>query len=177
ESIDDIVGYCHSSALVKKPSRIDEILTPIITVPETMLARELMVRLINDRKSLAAVVDEFGGTAGIVSVEEVIEEIFGEIEDEHDEDTEIELQLDERTWLLSARLEVDYLNETYKWELPTGDYDTLGGLILSFTEDLPKKGETIRVAPYVFTVQDTEENRIKTLRMVIEPTDESSDNQ
>lgn len=177
ESIDDIVGYCHSSALFKKPSRIDEILTPIITVPETMLARELMVRLINDRKSLAAVVDEFGGTAGIVSIEDVIEEIFGEIEDEHDEDTEIELQLDERSWLLSARLEVDYLNETYKWELPTGDYDTLGGLILSFTEDLPKKGETIRVAPYVFTVQDTEENRIKTLRMVIEPTDESSDNQ
>jgi len=177
ESIDDIVGYCHSSALFKKPSRIEDILTPIVTVPETMLARELMVRLINDRKSLAAVVDEFGGTAGIVSMEDVIEEIFGEIEDEHDEDTEIELQLDESTWLLSARLEVDYLNEHYGWELPTGDYDTLSGLILSFTEDLPKKGETIRIPPYVFTVQDTEENRIKTLRMVIESTEETTDSQ
>lgn len=169
DSIDDVVGYCHSSALFKKPERIEEILTPIITIPETTLAKELMVRFINEHKSLAAVVDEFGGTSGIVSMEDVIEEIFGEIEDEHDEDTEIELQLTENTWLLSARLEIDYLNETYGWKLPTGDYDTLSGLILSFTEDLPKTGETIRVPPFTFVVQATEENRINTVRVIMEP--------
>lgn len=167
ESIDDVVGYCHSSALFKKPERIEEILTPIITIPETTLAKELMVRFINERKSLAAVVDEFGGTSGIVSMEDVIEEIFGEIEDEHDEDTEIELKLSENTWLLSARLEIDYLNETYGWKLPTGDYETLSGLILSFTEDLPKTGETVRVPPFTFVVQATEENRINTVRVIM----------
>ncbi len=168
DSIDDIVGYCHSAALFKKPSRIEEILTPIITIPETALAKELMVRFINDHKSLAAVVDEFGGTSGIVSMEDVIEEIFGEIEDEHDEDTEIELKLDSRTWLLSARLEVDYLNDAYGWDLPTGDYDTLSGLILSSTEDLPKTGETIRIPPATFVIQDTEENRINTVWMTLD---------
>ncbi len=168
DSIDDIVGYCHSAALFKKPSHIEEILTPIITIPETALAKELMVRFINDHKSLAAVVDEFGGTSGIVSMEDVIEEIFGEIEDEHDEDTEIELQLDSRTWLLSARLEVDYLNDAYGWGLPTGDYDTLSGLILSSTEDLPKTGETVRIPPATFVIQDTDENRINTVRMTLD---------
>lgn len=168
DSIDDVVGYCHSSALFKKPSRIEDILTPIITIPETSLAKELMVRFINEHKSLAAVVDEFGGTSGIVSMEDVIEEIFGEIEDEHDEDTEIEIQLDEKTWLLSARLEIDYLNETYGWNLPTGDYDTLSGLILAYAEDLPKTGQTINIPPFTFIVQATEENRINTVRMIRE---------
>ena len=168
DSIDDVVGYCHSSALFKKPNRIEEILTPIIIIPETTLARELMIRFINEHKSLAAVVDEFGGTSGIVSMEDVIEEIFGEIEDEHDEDTEIEIRLDKTTWLLSARLEVDYLNETYGWKLPTGDYDTLSGLILSYTEDLPKTGETIQVPPFTFVVQATEENRINTVKVIVD---------
>jgi putative hemolysin len=171
DSIDDIVGYCHSSALFRKPAQIEDILTPIITIPETALAKELMVRFINERKSLAAVVDEFGGTSGIVSMEDVIEEIFGEIEDEHDEDTEIELQLDDNTWLLSARLEIDYLNETYGWQLPTGDYDTLSGLILSYTEDLPKSGEVIRIPPFTFVVQATEENRINTVRVTLDKTE------
>ena len=168
DSIDDVVGYCHSSALFKKPERIEEILTPIITIPETTLAKELMVRFINEHKSLAAVVDEFGGTSGIVSMEDVIEEIFGEIEDEHDTDTEIEVQLNKNTWLLSARLEIDYLNEMYGWKLPTGDYDTLSGLILSYTEDLPKSGETIRIPPFTFVVQATEENRINTVRLYLD---------
>src|SRR5690606_30202774 len=171
ETIDDITGYCHSSALFKKPAKIEEILTPIITVPETTLANELMIRFINERKSLAAVVDEFGGTSGIVSMEDVIEEIFGEIEDEHDEDTEIELQLDKNTWLLSARLEIDYLNETYGWQLPTGDYDTLSGRILSYTEDLPRSGEVIRIPACTFVVQATEENRINTVRVTLDKTE------
>ncbi|HET7180324.1 MAG TPA: hemolysin family protein [Chryseosolibacter sp.] len=177
ESIDDVVGYCHSSALFTKPSRIEDILTPIIVVPETTLARELMLRFINEHKSLAAVVDEFGGTSGIVSMEDVIEEIFGEIEDEHDEDTEIAQQLDKTTWLLSARLEIDYLNDTYGWKLPTGDYDTLSGLILSYTEDLPKQGETIEIPPFTFIVHDTEENRIKTVKVLMRDDSYRADDQ
>lgn len=168
DSIDDVVGYCHSSALFRKPDRIEDILTPIIIISETTLAKDLMVRFINDHKSLAAVVDEFGGTSGIVSMEDVIEEIFGEIEDEHDEDTEIQQKLDENTYLFSARLEIDYLNEAYGWKLPTGEYDTLSGLILSFTEDLPKTGETIKIPPFTFVVQATAENRINTVKLIID---------
>ncbi|MBX2946636.1 MAG: HlyC/CorC family transporter [Cyclobacteriaceae bacterium] len=167
DSIDDVIGYCHSSELFKKPTRIEDILTPIIIVPETILANELMIRFINERKSLALVVDEFGGTSGLVSMEDVIEEIFGEIEDEHDEDDLVEQQLDKHTWLLSARLEIDYLNDTYNWNLPTGEYETLGGLILSYREDLPQPGETISIPPYSFTVQSTLDNRIDTLRITV----------
>ena len=166
-TIDDVIGYCHSSALFKKPLKIEDILTPIITVPETTLANELMVEFINGQKSLAVVVDEFGGTSGIVSMEDVIEEIFGEIEDEHDEDDLIEQKLDNQTYLLSARLEIDYLNDTYHWNLPVGDYETLGGLILSYTEDFPQPNESISIPPFNFTIQSTEDNRIGTVKMVV----------
>lgn len=168
DSIDDVAGYCHSSALFRKPATIDEILTPIVTIPETTLAKELMIRLINERKSLAIAVDEFGGTSGMVSMEDVIEEIFGEIEDEHDEDDLIEQKISEHAYLLSARLEIDYLNETYHWGLPTGDYETLGGLILEHVRDIPKPGETVEIKPYTFIVQATEEARINTIKMVID---------
>jgi putative hemolysin len=167
ESIDDVIGYCHSSALFRKPSSIEEILTPIVTVPETTLANELMIRLINERKSLAVVVDEFGGTSGLISMEDVIEEIFGEIEDEHDEDNLIEQKLNDNTYLLSARLEIDYLNETYEWDLPTGDYETLGGLILEHASNIPKPGEVIQLASYTFVIESTEETRINTIRVVV----------
>jgi putative hemolysin len=173
EVIDDVIGYCHSSALFKRPSKIEEILTSIVTIPETMLAKDLMVRFINERKSLAIVVDEFGGTSGIVSMEDVIEEIFGEIEDEHDEDDSIEQKLNENTYLLSARLEIDYLNEMYGWHLPEGDYDTLSGLILSYTEDLPHDGDTIKIKPYTVIIQSTKENRIDTVRLIVDEDQET----
>ncbi|MBX2965308.1 MAG: HlyC/CorC family transporter [Cyclobacteriaceae bacterium] len=165
DTIDEIIGYCHSSELFKKPERIEDMLTSIIIVPETTPANELMVRFINQQKSLAVVVDEFGGTSGLVSMEDVIEEIFGEIEDEHDEDNLTEQQLDKNTWLLSARLEIDYLNDTYGWNLPTGDYETVGGLILSHTENLPQPGETVSIPPFTFTVQSTLDNRTDTVLM------------
>lgn len=168
DSIDDVIGYCHSSALFKKPSRIEDILTPIITVPETMLAKDLMVRFINERKSLAIVIDEYGGTSGIVSMEDVIEEIFGEIEDEHDQDDKVEYKIGDNTYLLSARLEIHYLNEKYGWKLPEGDYDTLSGLILSYTEDLPKQGQTIQIPPFTLIIQSTAENRINTVKVIDE---------
>lgn len=168
QSIDEIIGYCHSSALFKRPQEIKDILTPIIIVPETALANELMIRFINEHKSLAVVVDEFGGTAGLVSMEDVIEEIFGEIEDEHDEeDRLIEQKLTGETYLLSARLEIDYLNDTYNWQLPTGEYETLGGLILSYAEDFPKPGQIIEVPPFTFTVQTIEGNRLETVMVTV----------
>jgi CBS domain containing-hemolysin-like protein len=169
QSIDEIIGYCHSSALFKRPQEIKDILTPIIIVPETALANELMIRFINEHKSLAVVVDEFGGTAGLVSMEDVIEEIFGDIEDEHDEeDRLIEQKLNENTYLFSGRLEIDYLNENYHWYLPTGEYETLGGLILAYAQDFPKQGQIIEVPPFTFTIQATGGNRVETVMVTVE---------
>jgi len=167
ENIDDVIGYCHHLELFKKPKNISDILTPIIIVPETALVNELLIDFISERKSLALVVDEFGGTSGIVSMEDIIEEIFGEIEDEYDNDDLIEQQLSENEYLLSARHEIDYLNEKYDWNLPEGDYDTLSGFILSLTENIPKKGESAVFGPFTFTVVSKQEHRIDTVKLKI----------
>ena len=167
DTIDDVIGYCHSAALFKNPGNIEEILTPISIVTETTMANDMMVQLIKERRSLAIVVDEFGGTSGLVSMEDVIEEIFGDIEDEHDADTLIEQKIDAKSYLFSARLEVDYINEKYHWKLPFGDYETVGGLILSYTEDFPQKGETVIVPPFTFTIQSTKGNRIDTVKLEV----------
>ncbi|MDF2156307.1 hemolysin family protein [Algoriphagus sp. CAU 1675] len=169
ESIDDVIGYCHQLELFKKPKSVEEILTPIIIVPESALANELLIQFIQERKSLALVVDEFGGTSGIVSMEDIIEEIFGEIEDEYDIDDLMEQKVGEDEYLLSARHEIDYLNDKYDWELPIGEFETLSGLILSYTENLPKKGESVMIGPYTFTVVSKQEHRIDTVRLKINP--------
>ena len=170
-TIDDVIGYCHALALFRKPATVEEIVTPIITVPETMPAQDLLLRFLSERKSLALVVDEFGGTAGIVSVEDMVEQIFGEIQDEYDTNEDwVERQLDEDHWLLSARHEIDDLNEKYGWNIPEGDrtstrYDTLGGLILATNEDIPQVGEVIDFAPFTFTIMSMDGTRIDTVKV------------
>lgn len=167
DSIDEVIGYCHSLSLFKKPTDISHILTPIIIVPETMLANELMVQFIQERKSLALVVDEFGGTSGLVSIEDIIEEILGDIQDEHDDDELVEVKISETTFLFSGRQEIDYLNEKYNWDLPEGDYDTLGGYILSITEDIPSKNEIIESPGFVFTIESMHDTRIDTVKLTL----------
>lgn len=167
DSIDDVIGYCHSLEMFKKPTEIKQILAPIQIVPESMLANELLVQFISGRKSMALVVDEYGGTSGIVSIEDIIEEIFGEIRDEHDDDYQTEEKVNDSTFLFSARLEVDYLNEKYNLNLPEGEYDTLGGLILSYHEDFPAIGEVIQIEEFTFTVETIDEKRIDRVKLTL----------
>ena len=167
DSIDEVIGYCHTLELFKKPANIKSILTQIPIVPETMLANELLVQLLTERKSLALVVDEYGGTSGIVSIEDVVEEIFGEIRDEHDDEYLTEDKIDEANFIFSARNEIDYLNEKYSLDLPTGEYDTLGGLIFEFNEDIPSVNDVIEIPSFTITILSMNETRIDNVRLTL----------
>ncbi len=173
ESIDEVVGYCHSLEMFKKPKTIKSILTSILIVPETTPANELLIQFINEHKSLALVVDEFGGTSGIVSMEDVMEEIFGEIQDEHDEETLLEEQISENDYLFSARQEIDYLNDKYEFDLPEGEYDTLGGLILNIHEDIPDENEIIETEGFTFQIVAMEDNRIDQVKLTVNASEEA----
>ena len=164
-SIDNILGYCHSLNMFKKPTDIRQILHSLIIVPETMLANELLVQFIRENRGIALVVDEFGGTAGMVTMEDVIEEILGDIQDEHDEEQLLEQKLNEDTYLFSARHEIDYLNDKYNFNLPQGEYETLGGLILSIHKDIPNENDVIEHEDIVFQVVQKENNRIETIKI------------
>ena len=161
DTIDNIIGYVHSYELFKRPKTVKSILLPVEFVPETMFIHNILNVLTKKRKSMAVVLDEYGGTSGILTVEDIIEELFGEIEDEHDVTDLYEEQLTENSFKFSARLEVDYLNERYKLELPESDeYGTLGGMILSETEEIPKQDTEIRLGRFLFRILEVSNNKI-----------------
>lgn len=168
ENIDDILGYVHSFDMFKKPKNIKEVLIPIVNIPETIQINEVLNILTRKRKSMAVVLDEYGGTSGIVTLEDIVEELFGEIEDEHDKDKFIEEQLSETEYLFSARLEVEYLNETYHLEIPESEeYETLGGFIVLHNEGIPTQGEVIQIPPFSFVIEACSQTKIETVRLVV----------
>jgi len=168
-SLDDIIGYVHSFDLFKKPRTIKSILIPVEFVPQTIFIKDAMNLLTKKRKSVAIVLDEYGGTSGMITIEDIVEELFGEIEDEHDSEEElIEKELDENTYLFSTRLDVEYLNETYKLNIPESDsYGTLGGFIVNATKDIPQTGEEITIGNFHFTIDQATNKKIELVKMRI----------
>lgn len=166
ENLDNILGYVHSFELFKKPDLIHQVLMPVVFIPETMLAKDILQALTRKRKSIALVVDEYGGTAGIITVEDIIEELFGEIEDEHDSMALVEQEIESGYWRFSARLEVDYLNETYKLDLPEGEqYETLGGLVVHVAEEIPEQGEVIDIEDFNLTIVEVSNTKIELVEL------------
>lgn len=165
DDIDNIIGYIHSFDLFKRPASIKQILKPISFVPTVMSGKELLEKFTNQVGNFAVVTDEYGGTAGIITLEDVIEEIFGEIQDEHDKEALIEQQISENEYLFSARIDIDYLNETYGFDLTESDsYDTLAGLILAQLERLPTEGDEVQINQYKLIIEKMSERRIETIR-------------
>jgi CBS domain containing-hemolysin-like protein len=168
DTIDDILGYVHSFELFKKPKNIQSIILPVEFVPETVLINDVLNVLIKKRKSIAVVLDEYGGTSGIMTVEDIIEELFGEIEDEHDTIVLVEEQLSEDTYKFSARMDVDYINETYKINLPESEnYGTLGGLIVDETEEIPSTNEVVIIDTFQFTILEATNTKINLVELKI----------
>ena len=166
DSIDNIIGYAHSKELFKQPASIKSILLPVSIVPEVMSANDVLKKLLKERRSIAVVVDEFGGTSGVLTTEDIIEEIFGEIEDEHDHEELLELEIEENVYQFSARLEIDYLNNKYQLGLPESDeYETLGGFIISVHESIPEQGEVISSENAVFKIDEVSDNKIEIITL------------
>ena len=169
ESIDNIIGYVYSKELFKKPENIRSILLPVSVVPGSMAASEVLTVFIQQHKSIVVVVDEFGGTSGILTMEDVMEEIFGEIEDEHDKEEMIEKQVSEHEFIFSSRLETDYVNHKYHLHLPIFDHvETLGGLIMHYHESIPRLNEEIRIENFLFTITGVSRTRIETVNLKVQ---------
>lgn len=166
DSVDNIIGYVHSYELFRKPATITQILRPISFVPEAMPGKELLELFTKKSQSIAVVVDEYGGTSGVVTIEDVIEQIFGEIEDEHDDEDWLEEQTGENSYRFSARAEISYLNRTYGLKLPESEsYETLGGLVIHHLETIPQGGEEIMVEKWNLVVEEVTDRRIEIVRM------------
>ena len=162
ENIDKIIGYVHAFELFKKPENIQRVLRPVSFIPESMRADEILNLFTREKRNIAIVLDEHGGTSGMITLEDVIEEIFGEIEDEHDSDALLEKKLADGEWLFSARLELSDLNEKWGLNLPESEnYNTLGGYLLDLYESIPEKGTVVRTDQFLFVVQKTKSNRLE----------------
>ncbi|NND87857.1 MAG: CBS domain-containing protein, partial [Flavobacteriaceae bacterium] len=171
-NIDEILGYVHSFELFKKPESLKKVVIPVVFVPETMLAKDVLNILSRKHKSIAVVIDEYGGTSGIMTVEDIIEELFGEIEDEHDSVALTEELHAENHFTFSARHEVDYLNEQYKLDLPESEnYETLGGMIVNFTEGIPEQGEMVDMPPYSFKILEVSNTKIELVELTVQEAD------
>jgi putative hemolysin len=177
DSLDEVRGFVHSSSLFRNPARIRDLIQPVLVVPESMSANVLMAELTENKRSVAIVVDEFGGTAGMLTIEDLVEEVFGEIEDEHDsekteevEDDMIKIINEDGSLILGARHEIDDLNEDLGLELPEEEaYTTLGGLLMYITEDIPQKDASIEVGDYLITVVDATPTRVITVKVSRKP--------
>jgi CBS domain containing-hemolysin-like protein len=165
KNIDNIVGYVHQISLFKNPKTIESVMLPIVTVPETMTATDLMNMLIKERKSMAWVVDEFGGTSGIITMEDLLEELFGEIKDEYDTEELHERELGEDEYEFSGRLEMDYLNEKYNLGWTLNHSETLSGYIIQYNEGIPKVKQKIVIAQFEFEILEVTSTRIELVRI------------
>lgn len=168
-TLDDIVGYVHSFELFKKPRSIKSIMVSVEFVPETIFIKDAMNLLSKKRKSVAVILDEYGGTSGIVTMEDIVEELFGEIEDEHDSDEElIETKLDDYNYIFSTRLDVEYLNESYRFNIPENNsYETLGGFIVDFSKEIPQKGTQITIGNFQFVIEEATNKKIELVKMTL----------
>ncbi len=166
DSIDNIIGYVHSYEMFKMPTSIKQILMPLAFVPEAIPGKELLELFTQQAGNIAVVVDEYGGTSGIITIEDVIEEIFGEIEDEHDTEDWIEEEIGENEWRFSARADIDHLNDNYHVGIPDSDeYDTLGGLIIHHLESIPEPGVVLELDKFFFTIEAGSDRRIEIVRI------------
>jgi len=169
DSIDNIIGYVHSYDLFTRPQSIKQVLKPISFVPTVISGKELLEKFTKQAGSLAVVTDEYGGTAGIITLEDVIEEIFGEIEDEHDNDDWIEERINEKEFLFSARVDIDYLIETYNLELEeSNEYETLAGLMIFHLEKIPDQNTLLRLGNYKFIIEEVSDRKIEKVRLIID---------
>lgn len=167
-SMDEITGFVHSFEMFKQPESIKQVMLPVTIVPETMLVKDILAMFAQQHKSVAVVVDEYGGTSGLLTTEDIIEEIFGEIEDEHDGPNLIQQINSDGTYLFSGRLEIDYINEVYRMNLPEKEeYNTLAGLILDIEKSIPEVGKTIETEGFRFTIQRVSETKIE--EVVVKP--------
>ena len=169
DSIDNIIGYVHSYDLFTRPQSIKQVLKPISFVPTVISGKELLEKFTKQAGSLAVVTDEYGGTAGIITLEDVIEEIFGEIEDEHDNDDWIEERINDKEFLFSARVDIDYLIETYNLDLEeSNEYETLAGLMIFHLEKIPEQNTMLRIGNYKFIIEEVSDRKIEKVRLIID---------
>ena len=164
--MDDLVGYVHAFEMFQKPKNLRSVIRPMSTVPETMRAKDLLTQFAQQQRSVAVILDEFGGTSGMVTVEDIVEEIFGEIEDEHDIDELVDEQISDSEFRFSARIEIDILNLKYGLNIPDSEeYETLGGFIISEHQNIPEEGTEIEIGRFRFTIMKMETTRIEEVKL------------